>query len=328
MSESQEDRARTVAQIRARFHGYTHDQLTEEFESLNNILDHASELNLDRRQLHDLRVEQHTVNELLDELENPNGKRKKVDDLNPNGKKRALTPPQRSFYGHHNLKSKSNLQKELRNLNEMIKRERDNGVSDDEMWSLFEERDYVQELINLSPAERKKRKAEEELTRQGKRHHGADDSDVEMTESSNELTEEERERKYDSEDEKQPMSSQAQPRIEIPNRDLDELLDEIDRLSTQVQEVEAKQEEYRGEPPPSRPQQAPAFTVPATPPSAPTSDRGSSVRDAKEKYKISGSVTLTPKSKRKPSNYNIIYGEARRRGMSHQEAVRHYHQVK
>ena len=157
MPETEEERAHTIAQIRARFHGYTHDQLTEEFESLNNILDHASELNLDRRQIHDLRVEQHTVNELLDELENPNGKRKKVDDLNPNGKKRALTPPQRSFYGHHNLKSKIQLQKELRNLNEMIKRERDNGVSDDEMWSLFEERDYVQELINLSPAERKKR---------------------------------------------------------------------------------------------------------------------------------------------------------------------------
>ena len=271
--ETAEERAATVVRLRTLYMTMTLAQLKAEEASLANILAHADTLNLNPRQIHDFRVEAHTLNEILVVKEK---KRKAEDDLNPLGKKRILADE--DFFPHHKFKSLSVLRGEQANLERLIEREGQQEL-------LTRELQYIKKLIA-----RKKRKPDD-LPRKSKEPHLEGDNDIDMAQRDNDI--DMKEHKYDNDD-----------TVEIPNRSLQEILDEIDSERPRVP-----------------PRSGSHFTVPA---SLPPQNNNNN----KENFKISGNVTLTPKPKRPLSRYNIIYGEARRRGLSHSESVAHYHRVK
>ena len=276
--ETADERAATVVRLRTLYMTMTLAQLKAEEASLANILAHADTLNLNPRQIHDFRVEAHTLNEVL----HTEKKRKAEDDLNPLGKKRILADE--DFFPHHKFKSLSVLRGEQANLERLIEREGQQEL-------LTRELQYIKKLIA-----QKKRKPDD-LPRKSKEPHLEGDNDIDMEQRDNDI--DMKEEKYDNDD-----------TVEIPNRSLQEILDEIDSERPRVP-----------------PRSGSHFTVPASLPNN-NENSNSNNNNTKENFKISGNVTLTPKPKRPLSRYNIIYGEARRRGLSHSESVAHYHRVK
>ena len=266
--ETAEERAATVVRLRTLYMTMTLAQLKAEEASLANILAHADTLNLNPRQIHDFRVEAHTLNEILLVKEK---KRKAEDDLNPLGKKRILADE--DFFPHHKAKSLSVLRGEQANLERLIEREGQQEL-------LTRELQYIKKLIA-----RKKRKPDD-LPRKSKEPHLEGDNDIDMAQRDNDI--DMKEHKYDNDD-----------TVEIPNRSLQEILDEIDSERPRVP-----------------PRSGSHFTVPASLPSvdAQSARLPPQNNNNKENFKISGNVTLTPKPKRPLSRYNIIYGGSSEEG--------------
>jgi hypothetical protein len=291
-------------------------EIPELIEWCKSMLDHPPE-NLTWEQFYDLRYRH--IPELIDIIKHvdlTNSEKRELNNIKL--QLQALMRKNPDFIGdeerfpHHAEKSVGTLRKEKRNLERMIESEGADPL-------LVSELRYIERIIE----ERKlKRKGEKLVNEQAKKPKSSpiDENDVEMSQF---------EHKYDSDNEMEHVNQEVpvetgQP-IHIDNPSLDEILDSIDAGSEQPKVPPQPGSHFSipgTKPPPKQPISEPPVNLPpVNPPVNPLP------RDT-ELFKLNGVVTLTSVAKGAPSKYILHYASSRKHGLTHQEAVKKWHEEK